>query len=35
MEKIMTSWNAEQVNPKGGVDVDNPDQVVLAIYGKK
>ena len=22
MEKIMTSWNAEQVNPKGGVDVD-------------
>ena len=31
----MTSWNAEQVDLKGGVDVDNPDQVVLAFYGKK
>ena len=23
MEKTMTSWNAEQVDPKGGVDVDS------------
>ena len=35
MEKIMTSWNVEQVDPKGGVDADNPDQVVLAFYAKK
>jgi len=31
----MTSWNAEQVNLEGGGDVDNPDQVVLALYKKK